>query len=149
MIDLREVLDADLETLHEHQSDPVAAAMAVFGSRERDDFMAHWAKILADPEVVARTVIVDGRVAGNIGGWGSDGRRYVGYWIGREFWGRGLATEALRLFVAEFRERPLYAWVATSNVASARVLEKAGFIRDVLPPHVGEDGVEEFLYKLP
>jgi RimJ/RimL family protein N-acetyltransferase len=71
----------------------------------------------------------------------------VGYWIGREFWGRGVASEALRQFVAEIEERPLYAYVAVTNVASARVLEKAGFI-GANENEAGSDGVVERLYTL-
>jgi RimJ/RimL family protein N-acetyltransferase len=65
-------------------------------------------------------------VAGNITSWERDGRRLVGYWLGREYWGRGLATKALGELIQEL-ERPVYAEVATTNVGSVRVLEKCGF----------------------
>jgi RimJ/RimL family protein N-acetyltransferase len=51
----------------------------------------------------------------------------VGYWVGREFWGRGIATRALAAFLDEVSERPIYAGVADTNLASIRVLEKCGF----------------------
>ncbi|HWN23232.1 MAG TPA: GNAT family N-acetyltransferase, partial [Gaiellaceae bacterium] len=92
---LREVVEADLPAFYEHQRDREAAAMAAFPPRERDAFMAHWAKTLANDSALTWTVVSDGAVAGNIGCWEDDGRRLVGYWIGREFWGRGLATQAL------------------------------------------------------
>ena len=38
---------------------------------------------------------------GNIGCWEQEGRRPVGYWIGREFWGKGLATRALQELTGE------------------------------------------------
>ena len=80
----------------------------------------------------------------------ADGRRLVGYWIGREFWGRGVATAALAAFVAEVKERPLHAFVAEHNVRSIRVLEKCEFVPS--PEHdpsiAGEDGVREVLYAL-
>jgi RimJ/RimL family protein N-acetyltransferase len=56
-----------------------------------------------------------------------EGRREVGYWLGREFWGKGIATSALQLFLEEISERPLFAFSAHSNPASARVLQKCGF----------------------
>ena len=93
-------------------------------------------------------MLVDGAVAGSIGSWEADGRRLVGYWIGREFWGRGVATTALQEYVAEVTERPLYAYVAELNRASIRVLEKCGFRRVTDEPHVGEDGVRELLLRL-
>ena len=93
---LREVAEADLPVFYEHQRDREAAAMAAFPPRERDAFMAHWAKTLANDSALTWTVVSDGAVAGNIGCWDDDGRRLVGYWIGREFWGRGLATQPSR-----------------------------------------------------
>src|SRR4029453_1988037 len=49
------------------------------------------------------------------------------YWIGREFWGRGIATQALAVLLSAVKTRPLYARAAKDNVASLRVLEKCGF----------------------
>jgi len=100
--------------------------MALFPARDREAFDAHWRRILADPSVTVRTIDYDGAVAGNVGSWEQEGRQLVGYWIGREFWGRGIATSALSQLVAELG-RPLYAWVARSNLGSIRVLEKCGF----------------------
>ena len=90
---------------------------------------------------MTRTVVSSGEVAGNIGRWEADGRKLVGYWIGREFWGRGLATRALSELLAVVDTRPLQAHVAKSNVASIRVLETCGFVE--VGGHTGDDGVEE------
>lgn len=137
---LRDVLDADLPILFEHQRDPVAA-MAAFPSRDREAFMAHWReRVLAEPSNRAKTIVVDGRVAGHVGSWAQDGRRLVGYWVGREHWGRGIATQALTGFLAHEPLRPLHAWVAVSNPASIRVLGKCGFRRDdATPLHTDDD----------
>ena len=103
--------------------------MALFPSRDREAFDAHWRRLLSDDTLAKRTIVDDeGRVAGNIGCWEQDGQRLVGYWIGKEFWGRGLATRAVAEFVQEL-PRPLHAWVATSNAGSIRVLEKCGFVQ--------------------
>jgi RimJ/RimL family protein N-acetyltransferase len=66
-------------------------------------------------------------VAGTIGSWGGPEEREVTYWIGRSFWGKGIATGALRAFLTVDPARPLHARVASDNVASRRVLEKCGF----------------------
>jgi RimJ/RimL family protein N-acetyltransferase len=124
---LREVEPQDISVFFEQQDDPVASAMAAFPSRDRAAHDAHWAKILADNSVIARTIVEDGQVVGNIGSWVADGQRGVGYWIGRQHWGRGYATRALADLVAEVPERPLHARVAEHNVASIRVLAKCGF----------------------
>jgi RimJ/RimL family protein N-acetyltransferase len=65
--------------------------MAAFPARDRAAFDAHWAKILGNPAMVKQTILVDGQdgqVAGNIGSWPQDGVRLVGYWIGKEHWGK-------------------------------------------------------------
>jgi len=147
-IEVRPVVESDLETFYEHQTDPDATAMAVFGARERDVFMEHWhTRILPNPENYARTVTVDGQVAGNLLSWPMEGQRYVGYWIGREFWGRGVATAGMRALVKEIEERPLIGLVVATNIGSQRVLEKSGFTRIERRPSP-EDGVEEFVYRL-
>jgi RimJ/RimL family protein N-acetyltransferase len=124
---LREVTEADLTVFFEHQRDPAANAMAGFPARERDAFMAHWAAIMTDGTVLVRTVLADGRVAGNVMSFLHEGAREVGYWIGREFWGMGVATRALRAFLRIEPRRPLYAGAARHNAASIRVLRKCSF----------------------
>ena len=144
---LRDVRDDDLPTLFEHQMDPEANRMANFDARDRDAFMAHWAKILADETLVAKAVVHDDVIAGNVVSWTHDGERDVGYWIGRDHWGKGVATAALGALLAELQERPLFAHVAEHNVGSIRVLEKCGFsnVGSVVLP---DEGVTELLYRL-
>jgi RimJ/RimL family protein N-acetyltransferase len=126
---LRKVVEEDLSVFFEHQRDPEAVEMAAFPSREREAFFEHWHRTMGDDSNVMRTIVSDGEVVGNMLSWERDGKRLVGYWLGREFWGRGLATRALTEFVEELRVRPLYAEVATANIGSIRVLEKCGFTR--------------------
>lgn len=148
---LRDVVEADLPVFFEHQLDPVANQMAAFPSRDRTTFMAHWAGILSDETVVTQTILVDGQVAGNVVSFEQFGAREVGYWIGRQYWGQGVATRALAAFLRHVETRPLYAHAAKHNTASIRVLQKCGFAI------VGEDRwyseargeeVEEFVLKL-
>ncbi len=125
---LRAVTPDDLPAFFEQQLDPVACEMAAFPARDREAFMAHWGRVLDDRSAITRAILLDGRVAGNVGCWEALGERLVGYWIGREFWGKGVATSALRAFVEEIGLRPLHARVARTNGASIRVLEKCGFV---------------------
>jgi RimJ/RimL family protein N-acetyltransferase len=101
--------------------------MAAFPSRDRAAHDVHWTKILADDSLIARTIVEDGQIVGNVGSWAADGERDVGYWIGRAYSGRGYASRALADLVAEVLERPLHARVAEHNVAGIRVLAKCGF----------------------
>ena len=146
-ISLRNVVEDDLRTFFEHQRDAEATSMAAYPAREWDAFMSHWRhKVLGDRANEARTILVHDQVAGYIGSWDQDGKRLVGYWIGREYWGRGVARSALDEFLKSHEHRrPIHAYVARSNVRSIRVLEKCGFQR-VGEPAVGPDGVAEVLF---
>src|SRR5690349_24748377 len=112
---LRETVDADLGTLFEFQADPVASAMAAFPSRDLPAFLEHEAKIKADPSIIKRTIVAGGKVVGWIVSWEVEGERDVGYWIGRDHWGNGYATAALRAFLDIDLHRPLHAHVGDHN----------------------------------
>lgn len=148
---LREVTPDDLPIFFEQQLDPDATRMAAFASRERDAFMAHWARVLGDEMNVNQTILYHGQVAGNIASYEQVGEREVGYWLGKDFWGKGIATEALSQFLRHVRSRPLYAHVAKHNIASLRILQKCGFIitgEDKGSFGAGGEEVEEFLLTL-
>jgi len=125
--------------------------MAAFPARDREAFSVHWAKILDDPTVTKKTILFNGQVAGNIVSFVHLGTPKVGYWIGKNYWGKGIATKALSEFLGHVEARPLYAHVAKHNVASMRVLEKCGFTicgEDRSPSSAGGEEVEEFVLKL-
>ena len=128
---LRDVLDEDLPIFFEHQLDKEANYMAAFTAKDPADheaFMAHWRRILADETTLNRTILVNGQVAGSVSSYQDEGHPEVTYWIGREYWGQGIATRALKEFLANHnRARPIYARVARDNPGSRRVLEKCGF----------------------
>jgi RimJ/RimL family protein N-acetyltransferase len=145
-VQLRNVEAADLALIFEHQRDPIAVAMVDFRSRDAMAFAEHWAKILADDTVLKQTVVVDGVVAGHIGSWTSDGKRELGYWFDRAFWGRGIATVAITAYLRLETIRPLHASVAKHNVASLRVLEKCGFT--VAPAESEPSGASHILLTL-
>ncbi|CAM5713930.1 GNAT family N-acetyltransferase [Streptomyces purpurascens] len=128
-VELRAIHDSDLPVFFRQMNDPEALHMAAFTPKDpadRDAFDAHWAKIRSSSAVV-RTVLADGDVVGSAAVYGEPGEREVTYWIDRAYWGKGIATDALRALVTEVDERPLYARAASDNVGSLRVLEKCGF----------------------
>ena len=129
IVPLREVRSEDIPVFYEYQADPEANALAGVPSRDRDAYEAHWAKLRRDPQVLLRTIVTDdGAVAGQLLSFPRDGVREIGYWLGRGFWGRGIATAALAEFLPLVTERPVYGVVSEANVASRRVLERNGFV---------------------
>ncbi|MEN8653495.1 GNAT family N-acetyltransferase [Streptomyces sp. 21So2-11] len=128
-VTLREVQPSDLPLFFEQAQDVESVRMAAFTSKDPSDrarFDTHWIGIL-DSDVVVRTILADGAVAGNAAVYGPLGEREVTYWIDRAFWGRGVATAALRALLALVPERPLLGRAAADNTGSIRVLEKCGF----------------------
>ena len=146
---LRNIEPNDLPIFYEQQLDADARRMAAFPARDRAAFEAHWAKLLGNPAMVKQTILVDGQVAGHIGSWPQDAVRLVGYWIGKEHWGKGVATRALAAFLHLVTERPLHAHVAKHNVGSIRVLEKCGFsVEREESGEVADEDVTEFVLVL-
>ena len=152
---LRPVLEADLAIFFVHQLDHDARMMAAFTTKDPTDqqaFMVYWQRNLADPSGIIRTIVVDGQVAGNVLSYYDAGHPEVSYWLGKQYWGKGLATRALSEFLAQVNPtRPIYARAAKDNIGSLRVLEKCGF------RIIGEDKgfanargmeIEEFLLQL-
>ena len=107
--------------------------------------------ILADETIIIQTILFDGQVAGHILSHVWFGEPEVSYWLGKEFWGKGIAAMALLEFLKQVTIRPLYARVAKDNIASIRVLEKCGFTifsQDKGFSNARNQEVEEFILQL-
>jgi RimJ/RimL family protein N-acetyltransferase len=127
---LRDLVEADLEVLYEQQREEEAVRRAQFPARDREPFMTHWrTKVLADPANAVQIVVAGSEVAGSFMAWWRDDRRFIGYWLGQRFWGRGVGTAALRQFLQREQIRPLYADPFIGNTASVKLLERCGFHR--------------------
>jgi RimJ/RimL family protein N-acetyltransferase len=131
-VQLRPVRPSDLDVLFEFQRDPEANRMAAFAAadpNDREAYVAKWTRILAESSLPTRAIVVDGEIVGSVFCWRDEalGIPEVSYWIGKDHWGKGIATQALALLLDEVTERPLRARAARDNVASLRVLEKCGF----------------------
>src|SRR5215212_6172718 len=126
-IRLRDVTVDDLPIFFEHQIDSDAVEMAAHPPRDRDAFQEHWTELLSKESVIKKTILLDDLIVGYIMSFVYFGVREVGYWIGKEYWGRGIATRALLEFLDQVPLRPLHASAAKHNRGSLRVLEKCGF----------------------
>jgi RimJ/RimL family protein N-acetyltransferase len=130
-ITLRDITVDDLDIFFSHLSDPDAIEMAAFTAEDPNDrnaFNSHWERLMKNESIIKKTILFEGDVAGHIIRFEQFGNTEVTYWIGKEYWGKGIVTDALKQFLAILDERPLYARAAKDNLASIRVLEKCGFV---------------------
>lgn len=130
---MRKVQSADLPILFAFECDPAWRAMAMVKPRSEEAFRAVWAKIFqdwvaGDTTIIQNAILADGELCGSIGCLQVRGRCIVGYGLGQAWWGRGIASRALALLLAQVSQRPLYATTAATNTASIRVLAKHGFV---------------------
>jgi RimJ/RimL family protein N-acetyltransferase len=150
---LRDVIDEDLNTFFDHLSDPDANYMAAFTVKDPTDrvaFNEKWTKIRSSKDTVIKTILFEEKVAGHIAKFLMFGEPEITYWIGKDFWGQGIATRACRMFLDEIRERPLYARAAKDNIGSRRVLEKCGFVKTRIKKAFANargKEIEEVIYK--
>lgn len=126
-IQLRRISVGDLPRIFEIQSDRASNELAATIARDEATFQEHWVRVLDDGTVSAYAIDADGELVGTISRYPVEGTEFVGYWIAREHWNRGIASAALRRFLELDGARPLHARVAVDNVGSVRVLEKCGF----------------------
>jgi len=153
-VTLREITPEDFTTIFEFERDQLANQMAAFTAKDPNDraaFDAHKMKILNNPECIALAVEADGVLVGTVGKFDLGDQPNITYWIGREFWGRGYATSALKELLHMCPERPIYGRAAFDNIASQKVLEKCGFVKietDMFYANARQAEIEEVIFKL-
>ncbi|MBJ8054119.1 GNAT family N-acetyltransferase [Bacillus cereus] len=151
---LRNMIEDDLPIFFKHQQNREANYMAAFTSidlSDWDSFTTQWNKILTDKDIMKQTIIIENNVVGHISRFEQFGEPEVSYWIGKEYWGKGIATKALREFLKHITIRPLYARAAKDNAGSLKVLEKCGFVitgEDSGYSNARGEDVEEFILTL-
>jgi len=153
-VSLRDIQESDLDTFFAQQQDTEANYMAAFTTEHPADenaFTIKWAKMLGGHTFINQTILYDSQIAGHISRFEQYGQGEITYWLGREYWGKGVATRALTLFLEMIKERPLYARAAKDNIASLRVLQKNGFVitgEDKGYANARGDVIEEYLLAL-
>jgi RimJ/RimL family protein N-acetyltransferase len=151
---LRPVLESDVRIFFAQQSDPIARQQVAYVVPNPDDwptFQEKWERILSDQTAITRAIVVAEVVVGNVGCHQWYGKPEVGYWVGREYWGRGIATRALTELLREWPTRPVYAFTASDHAASQRMLTKCGFRecgRAKEYSHAREQEVEGIMFEL-
>jgi RimJ/RimL family protein N-acetyltransferase len=131
IISLRPVEDRDVEVIFEMMRDPLAVDMAAFTAADPDDraaFDAHIEKLCRSTEICFFAIAMDGDCVGTAATFPADDDREVTYWVARDFWGQGIASQALGLLLDREKIRPLTARAASSNERSIAVLKRSGFV---------------------
>ncbi len=146
---------AELDTLFYIQMNEEGNYLAAFtspASAKRDSYIEKHSKFLSDPTIRQRTIKIGGKIAGSIAKFMMQGEAEITYWIDRNFWGKGVATAALKAFLLEEKTRPLCGRVAFDNYGSQKVLEHCGFVKtgtDRGFANARQQEIEEFIYHLP
>ena len=153
-IQLQPTVVADLERFFIFQLDKEAIHLAAFTPKDPTDkeaYLTKYTKLLSEPTVHMRTILVDNSIVGSISKFELEGDAEITYWIDRDFWGKGIGTAALKNFLTLENTRPIFGRVAFDNFGSQRVLEKSGFVRigrDKGFANARQAEIEEFIYKL-
>jgi RimJ/RimL family protein N-acetyltransferase len=151
---LRDVETSDIPIFFAQQLDPDANRMAAFvrpDPTDRAAFEAKWKQIMVSPRIVKKTILRGDEIVGHISCYPQEGELEVTYWIGKEHWGKGVATQALKKLLERIRDRPLFARAAKDNIGSIRVLRKCDF--EVIGEnkdfaHGRGEETEEYIFRL-
>lgn len=144
----------DLDFFFQFQLNKEANFLAAFTSKDsadREAYLEKYSKFLNDETINMQTIFIDETIVGSIAKFLVEGDAEITYWIDRNFWGKGIATAALKSLLSIEDARPIFARVAFDNYGSQKVLEKCGFVK------IGKDKgfanarnaeIEEYIYKL-
>ena len=153
-IEIRPTVLADLEFFFRFQLNEEAIFLAAFTSKDPTDkpaYLEKYAKHMADPGINMQTILIGETIIGSIAKFIMHGDAEITYWLDRQHWGKGYATEALRRLLAIETTRPVFGRVAFDNVGSRRVLEKCGFSMigtDRGFANARQAEIEELIFKL-
>jgi ribosomal-protein-alanine N-acetyltransferase len=151
---LRKTEISDLDFFFTFQLDDEASHLAAFTSKDSTDktaYLQKYTKFLDDPTINMQTIIVENVIAGSIAKFEIEGQAGITYWIDKKFWGKGVATKALKELLKNENARPIFGHVAFDNLGSQRVLEKCGFVKigtDRGFANARQAEVEEYIYRL-
>ncbi|MDR0266137.1 MAG: GNAT family N-acetyltransferase [Sphingobacterium sp.] len=151
---LRPTISTDLEIHYQFQLNEEANHLAAFTSTsfsDKETYFEKYCKYLIEPSINNQTILINGIIVGSIAKFVIGEDAEITYWIDRKFWGRGIATRALKDFLSLETTRPIYGRVAFDNIGSQKVLENCGFVKigtDSGFANARQTEIEEFIYRL-
>lgn len=153
-IKLRPTMLSDLELFFQFQRDEEATFMAAFTAKDPADkaaYLEKWTRLLDDPTITMRTILANDTIAGSVAKFVMRGEAEITYWIDKPFWGRGIASTAVKDFLKIEKTRPIFGRTAFDNYGSQRVLEKCGFVRagtEISFANARGQAIKEIIYNL-
>lgn len=153
-IQLRPSVEEDINNFYAYQLDEEANYLAAFTAKDPTDktaYLEKYTKLLLNPTVNMQTILVNNDVVGTVTKFEIDNEAEIAFWIDKPFWGQGVATKALKLFLNMETKRPIFGHAAFDNYGSQKVLEKCGFIKIGTSTgfaNARQAEIEEFIYKL-
>lgn len=154
VVTLSKTVEKDLNYLFQFHLDKDANYLAAFTPEDRNNkitYIEKYSKFLFDPTINMRTIKVGDKIAGSILKFVMEGEAEITYWIDKNFWGRGIATTALKNFLSIEKTRPIFGRVAFDNLGYQKVLENCGFLKigwNIDFANARQKKIEEFIYKL-
>lgn len=154
LIKLKPSIEADIHHFFEYQLDKDALYMAAFTSKDPTDKVAYvekYTKLLYNPTVNMQTILLDDKIIGTVTKFDIHNDAHIAFWLDKPFWGRGITSKALEMFLKIEQKRPIYGHTAFDNFGSQRVFEKCGFLKigiDKGFANARNTEIEEFIFKL-
>jgi ribosomal-protein-alanine N-acetyltransferase len=151
---LRQTEPSDLDFFFQFQLDEEGKYMAAFTPKDPHDkkaYLSKFIKLLDDSTINMQTILFEGIIVGSIAKFERESEAEITYWIDRQFWGKGIATTALKNFLIMEESRPIFGRVAFDNLGSQKVLKDCGFVKigtDSGFANARQAEIEEFIYKL-
>lgn len=153
-IQLTKTVQDDLHALFQFQIDKEGIHLAAFTPKDPNDkeaYIKKYTPFLSDPTINMRTIKTNNEIIGSVSKFIMEDEAEITYWIDRKYWGKGIATTALKDFLKIEQTRPIHARVAFDNYGSQKVLEKCGFVKigkDKGFANARQAEIEEYIYKL-
>ena len=152
-VELTKTKIEDLPALYQFQLDKEANHLAAFTATNQNteaDYIRKFTPFLSNPTINMFTIRINNAIVGSIAKFVMDDEAELTYWIDRKFWGKGVATTALKEFLKIEQTRPIRGRVAFDNYGSQKVLEKCGFVKigtDKGFANARQAEIEEYIYK--
>jgi ribosomal-protein-alanine N-acetyltransferase len=153
-ITLTKTQKEDLEAFFQFQLDQEANYLAAFTAKDPNDkeaYIEKYSRHSIDPTINMQTIRINDQIVGSVAKFMMRGETEITYWIDKQYWGKGVATTALKELLKLEETRPIYGRVAFDNYGSQKVLEKCGFEKigmDKGFANARQAEIEEFIYKL-